>query len=77
MIKYKKYIVFIVVIVLAYPLLTAFISNDSMQQRWWQRKRDKQPPVEFSTLEECWWLSASDQLYQRKVAQPSFNGFLD
>lgn len=53
MIKDKKYTVFMLVIILAFPLLTAFISNNSMQQRWWQRKREKQPPMEFSTLEDA------------------------
>lgn len=41
------------VVVLVLPFLTAFISDNSMQQRWWQRKREKQPPMEFSTLAEA------------------------
>ena len=48
----KKNTVIFLSIVMTLPVLLAFTLEESMQQRWWQRKRAEAPPKEFSTLQQ-------------------------
>ena len=45
-------LVFIIIIIVVFPVITAFISNNTLQQPFLQRLREKEPPVKFHTLEE-------------------------
>lgn len=47
----QKHIIVLVVLGMFLPLCMAFLT-DSQQRRWWQRKKEVIPPMEFQTLQE-------------------------